>query len=98
MNAVKRPMTRPGFYLVLGALGLVSPASALAYVGPGAGLTAIGSAIALVGAILLGIVGFVWYPVKRLLRRRSETDERDDEAPSALDENDRDQPEKVEHP
>ena len=43
------------------ALMLVS-LSAHAYIGPGAGLTAIGAALALVGAILLGIVGFLWYP------------------------------------
>lgn len=43
----------------------------LAYVGPGAGLTAIGAALAFVGAILLAVVGFIWYPVKRLLRARS---------------------------
>jgi len=43
---------------------------AAAYIGPGAGLGAIGTVIAVVGAILLMIVGFVWYPVKRLLKRR----------------------------
>ena len=41
-----------------------------AYIGPGAGISAIGTVIALVGAILLAIVGFVWYPVKRLLKKR----------------------------
>lgn len=40
----------------------------LAYVGPGAGLSAIGAVLALIGAVLLAIVGFVWYPVKRLLQ------------------------------
>ncbi len=45
------------------------PQMAFAYVGPGAGLTAIGTFIALIGAVLLGIVGFIWYPVKRLLAR-----------------------------
>lgn len=42
-----------------------------AYVGPGVGLSAIGSIVALLSAILLGIVGFVWYPVKKLWRRLS---------------------------
>lgn len=51
------------------SLALVAPASH-AYIGPGAGLSAIGSAIALVGALLLMVVGFVWYPVKRLMKRR----------------------------
>ena len=42
----------------------------LAYVGPGGALSAIGSFLALVGAILLAVIGFVWYPVKRLMRKR----------------------------
>lgn len=42
-----------------------SPAQA--YLGPGSGLTALGSIIALLGVIGLGILGFLWYPVKRLL-------------------------------
>lgn len=50
---------------------ILLPNIALAYVGPGAGLSAIGTVIALIGAILLGIVGFVWYPVKRLLRGKN---------------------------
>ena len=41
-----------------------------AYVGPGAGLTFIGSLLALVTAVLAGIFGFVWFPIKRLLRSR----------------------------
>jgi hypothetical protein len=45
---------------------LMSPGVAVAYIGPGAGITVIGTAIALLGAILLAIVGFVWYPIKRL--------------------------------
>lgn len=43
---------------------------AWAYVGPGAGLTAIGSLLALLSAVVLALVGFIWYPVKRLLRKR----------------------------
>jgi hypothetical protein len=53
---------------------LASPRVALAYIGPGAGITAIGTALALIGAVFLAIVGFVWYPIKRLrakLRERS---------------------------
>jgi hypothetical protein len=47
---------------------LLFPLDAQAYVGPGAGLTAFGSLFAFIGAILLALVGFVWYPIKRLLR------------------------------
>lgn len=46
------------------------PAAAHAYVGPGAGLTALGTIVALILALVLALVGFVWYPLKRLARRR----------------------------
>ena len=45
--------------------------NAEAYVGPGAGITAIGALIAMVGAIFLVVVGFVWYPIKRLRAKYS---------------------------
>ncbi|HPU15517.1 MAG TPA: hypothetical protein PK808_05495 [Polymorphobacter sp.] len=43
---------------------------AQAYAGPGAGLSMIGSLVALIGAVLAGIFGFVWFPIKRLLKKR----------------------------
>lgn len=46
------------------------PVFAWAYVGPGAGLSAIGTFFALLAAVFLAIVGFVWYPVKRMLKKR----------------------------
>lgn len=57
--------------LVLYTLLLLSfflPGAVQAYVGPGVGLTAIGTVLAFVGTLLLLLVGFVWYPLKRLLR------------------------------
>jgi hypothetical protein len=59
----------PRLLLALWAAGL--PLAAHAYVGPGAGLSAIGTLVALLGAVLLAIVGFLWYPLKRLLRGRN---------------------------
>ncbi|WP_139218723.1 hypothetical protein [Roseivivax halotolerans] len=56
--------------ITVGAICL--PVTAQAYVGPGAGLTAIGTLIALAAAILLAVVGFVWYPMKRMMRNRAE--------------------------
>jgi hypothetical protein len=50
------------------AVGIIGPASA--YVGPGAGLTAIGVVVAMIATVFLAVVGFVWYPVKRFLRKR----------------------------
>ena len=55
--------------IIFGSVSLF-PQIAMAYIGPGVGLSAIGTVIALLGAIVLGIVGFVWYPVKRLLKAR----------------------------
>ena len=40
-----------------------------AYLSPGAGLASIGAIAALVGAVFLIGVGFVWYPAKRIVRR-----------------------------
>jgi hypothetical protein len=56
------------FFLAITLL-LTLPKSAEAYIGPGAGIGTIGTAIAFLGALILLVVGFVWYPVKRLLRR-----------------------------
>ena len=41
---------------------------AQAYIGPGAGISAIGTFLAVVGSVVLLIVGFLWYPVKRLIK------------------------------
>ncbi len=55
------------------------PEAAHAYIGPGAGLSAIGTFVAMVGAFLLLIVGFVWYPVKRLFRSLKASKDTQDE-------------------
>ncbi len=52
-------------------MGLAGPA--MAYIGPGAGLTAIGTVLALIGAVVLAIFGFVWYPIKRYMHKRKES-------------------------
>lgn len=56
---------------VIAVAAVFAPAAAQAYVGPGAGLTAIGTMIALFAGIALAIVGFVWYPLKRMMKNRS---------------------------
>ena len=55
---------------LIATLGIWLPGIAQAYVGPGAGLGAIGTVLALIGAVLLAILGFLWYPIKRLLQKR----------------------------
>jgi cellobiose-specific phosphotransferase system component IIC len=64
----------------------LAPAAAHAYIGPGAGISAIGSLLALIAVVLLAIVGFVWYPLKRLMKNRrkarTEAAEKDEAASS----------------
>ena len=55
--------------LLLGAVLAASSSAAYAYVGPGAGLSAIGSVVSVAAAMLLAVAGFVWYPLKRLFKR-----------------------------
>jgi len=63
-------LAKRGAFCLVVIVGAVLAAPAHAYIGPGAGLTAIGAVLALIAALLLAVVGFVWYPVKRLLRTR----------------------------
>jgi len=50
------------------------PVSAYAYLGPGAGISAIGSVLAVIFALIAAIVGFVWYPIKRIFRKKRASD------------------------
>lgn len=61
------------------ALGLLlaAPGIADAYVGPGLGVGAIAAFFGAVLAVLLAIVGVIWYPLKRLLNRRKRPAESD---------------------
>ena len=45
---------------------------AQAYIGPGAGLSVLGSVFALIGGLLLLVIGFLWYPIKRFIKRNKE--------------------------
>lgn len=80
VHADRGGAARGAAVLLLAAAALV-PDAALAYVGPGAGLTALGTVVALFAAVALAVVGFVWYPVKRLLKRSPATDRTPDAGP-----------------
>ncbi len=56
------------------------PCAASAYVGPGGGLSAIGAFLAIVAGIVVAIFGFLWYPIKRLVKKikKKQTTEGDD--------------------
>jgi O-antigen/teichoic acid export membrane protein len=42
---------------------------AFAYVGPGLGLGAIGAILGTIFALLLGLIGILWYPIKRMINK-----------------------------
>jgi len=52
---------------------MLLPDAALAYVGPGVGLSAIGTLLAVAAVVVLAIVGLLWLPVKRMLGRNKTT-------------------------
>lgn len=57
--------------LTVTLLALSQPA--YAYLGPGGVVSGIGSLLALIAAVVVAAVGFVWFPIKRLLKRRKST-------------------------
>jgi len=72
-------MLKKTFYIFVATFIVLTscfPKIALAYVGPGTGLSAIGAFLALLVAIIATILGFLWYPIKRLLgiKKRQEPD------------------------
>lgn len=50
-----------------------------AYIGPGAGLSAMGALLAIVVGIVVAVFGFVWYPTKRLMRKLRPAEPADDQ-------------------
>lgn len=63
-------MSKYQSWMMAAWIAMMWAAPAEAYMGPGAGLSAIGAFLSLLAAVFFGIVGLVWYPVRRLLRRR----------------------------
>jgi len=69
-----RPSSFLPFVAILLTL-LCFPEQAHAYIGPGTGMSAIGVFLAILMGVAVAIFGFLWYPVKRLLRMfRKRTD------------------------
>lgn len=53
------------------------PHVCLAYVGPGSGLSAIGAFLAMIVGVFAAILGFFWYPIKRLFGGKKKSQEPD---------------------
>ncbi len=64
-----RKATNMRYQIVLAIL-VLSPGHAFAYIGPGVGLGAIATLLAITLGIILLIVGFLWFPLKRALNKR----------------------------
>lgn len=45
---------------------------AMAYVGPGTGIAALGALLAIIVGVIAALFGFLWYPMKRLLKKRKQ--------------------------
>jgi len=56
--------------LALAAAMLAVPAQAFAYIGPGLGAGAVGAVLGVLGSIFLGLFAILWYPIKRLMKKR----------------------------
>jgi Kef-type K+ transport system membrane component KefB len=55
---------------------------AFAYGGPGSIVSGVGALLAVGGVIILAILGFIWYPVKRVLQTfKSDEKEGQEEGP-----------------
>lgn len=53
----------------LALITVLTPAPALAYMGPGAGIGTILSALGVLGGIFLWLFSLIYYPIKRLMRK-----------------------------
>lgn len=68
------------------ALAATLPATAFAYVGPGAGLSLLGALWALVAALGMALLFVVAWPLRRMLRRRRAAGGASSDRRRALDE------------
>ena len=62
---------RKGMFMIILQLTIIlllaGGQPAMAYVGPGLGLGAIGAILGVILSVLLAVFAIVWYPVKRML-------------------------------
>lgn len=69
------------------AAALVAPDAVHAYGGPGSIISGIGALLAALAAITAAIFGFLWYPLKRVMRMfRGEGDQTNLDGAEPLDE------------
>ena len=60
--------------LMLAVCVLTFPISAVAYVGPGAGITALGALWAVILAVIMMVGGLLIWPIRAFIRRKNSSD------------------------
>jgi preprotein translocase subunit SecF len=56
---------------------ILSPVYAMAYVGPGLGAGTIGVILGIVGSLFIALFAIIWYPLKRLFKKKKESKHQD---------------------
>jgi Flp pilus assembly protein TadB len=64
-----------GLYIAVGAA--IPFSSVHAYVGPGLGLGTLVVILGVIGSVFLALFGVIWYPIKRMLKKRRTLGESD---------------------
>jgi hypothetical protein len=58
------------------AIGIAAPfSSAHAYVGPGLGIGTLVVILGVIGSVFLALFGLIWYPIKRMFKKRRRSSE-----------------------
>ena len=56
--------------LIITILLLLASASTVAYVGPGAGISVLGSLLGILATIVLALVAIVMWPIRKMMKRK----------------------------
>ena len=51
-------------------LSLLASSTAVAYIGPGAGISVLGSLLGILGTIVVAIGAILFWPIRKMLKRR----------------------------
>lgn len=56
--------------IILSAILVLFSAPLLAYVGPGAGISVLGSLLGILATLFLGLLAIILWPVRKMMKRR----------------------------
>lgn len=65
-----KPSSLFGISICVLLLVILVQQPAMAYVGPGTGIAALGALIAIIVGVIAALFGFLWYPMKRIMKKR----------------------------